>query len=100
MLRPLVALDLGILERDPVRLLVFEPADIFFHDLFNGNALKLLWARMPCNAHDTILRAGYRKSRLAGGDAELNNGRIDGVTQCAFDHRANQRLPIIPAGMN
>src|SRR5262249_3402136 len=100
MLCAFVAFDLGILERGPVRLLVFEPADILFHDLLNGNALKLFGTRMPCNAHESILRAGQRKGRLCCRGAELSNGSVDGVTQCAFDHHANQCLPVSPAGMN
>ena len=49
-LRALEALDLGVLERRPIRLFVFEAADIFFHDLFERNALELLGTRMARNA--------------------------------------------------
>ncbi len=54
-LRAFITLDFGILERRPVRLLVFEAADIFFHDLFERNALELFRARMPCSTHERIL---------------------------------------------
>ena len=55
MLRALVAFDLGVLERGPIRLLLFEAADIFFHDLFDRNALKLFRARMAGDAHGLLL---------------------------------------------
>src|SRR5690348_2007225 len=51
----LVALDLGVLECRPVRLLLAEAADEFLHDLFDWNADKLGWPGMACNAHDSLL---------------------------------------------
>src|SRR5262249_44378144 len=51
MLRPLVALDLGVLEGGPVGLAVAESAHIAFHDLFNRNPDQFLGKRMPCDAH-------------------------------------------------
>src|SRR5271155_4031579 len=47
----LVAFDLGIGERRPIRLLVPEATDIFLHDLFERNAFELFGTRMPCDAH-------------------------------------------------
>ena len=55
MLRALVAFDLGVLERRPVRLLLAEPADEFLHDLFDRHADEFRRARMPCNAHVELL---------------------------------------------
>ena len=51
-LSALEAFDLGVLESGPVRLLVFEPADIFLHDLFERNAFELLGARMSGDTHE------------------------------------------------
>src|SRR5215471_21120266 len=48
----LVALDLGVLERRPVRLLLAEAADVALHDLLDRNADELGRTRMPGNAHD------------------------------------------------
>ena len=56
-LRALIAFDLGVRERGPIGLLVFEAPDIFFHDFFEWNAFELLGARMSCNAHRRILPA-------------------------------------------
>src|SRR5262249_14428751 len=51
MLGALVALDLGILERRPIGLLLFEAADIALHDVLDRNADEFGRARMAGNAH-------------------------------------------------
>src|SRR6516165_3797103 len=51
MLGTLVALDLGILEGRPVRLLLAEAADELLHDLFDRHAHQLRRARVTGNAH-------------------------------------------------
>src|ERR1700688_5046734 len=51
----LIAFDLGVLERGPVRLLVLEAADIFFHDLFERNTFEFLRARMTGDGHGLLL---------------------------------------------
>src|SRR5690242_1872918 len=50
-LRAPIALDLGVLERGPVRLLVAEAADVLLHDLFERHADELGRTLMPCNTH-------------------------------------------------
>src|SRR5262249_3319193 len=54
-LRALVALDLGVLERRPVGLLLAEAPDILLHDLLDRHADELGRTRMTCNAHDSLL---------------------------------------------
>ena len=99
MLRAFVAVNLRVLEGGPVRRLVFESADVFFHDLFERNALKLFGARMPCDAHRTnSVCSPYRPGLFPW--RRLNNGPGDGVAQCAFDHDANQCLAVSAARMN
>jgi hypothetical protein len=51
-LSALEAFDFGVLECGPIRLLLLEAADVFFHDVFDRNALKLLGARMAGDGHD------------------------------------------------
>ena len=51
----LVAFDLGILERGPIRLLFLEAADISFHDVFDRNTFKFFRARMAGDAHGLLL---------------------------------------------
>src|SRR5580704_17875292 len=54
-LRPLVAVDLGVLEGGPVRLLVLEAADVFFHDVFERNTFEFFRARMTGDGHGLLL---------------------------------------------
>src|SRR5262245_22571752 len=54
-LRALVALDLGILEGRPIRLLLAEASDIFLHDVLDRNIDQFRRAWMPCNAHGALL---------------------------------------------
>src|SRR5262245_18520755 len=54
-LRALVAFDLGVLERRPIRLLFAKAPDVFLHDLLDRDIDQFRWARMPCNAHDLLL---------------------------------------------
>src|SRR5262249_37280303 len=58
MLRALVALDLGVLERRPIRLLLAEASDIFLHDVLDWNIDQFGRSRMPCNAHGSLLSNG------------------------------------------
>src|SRR5262245_36670783 len=51
----LIALDLGVLERCPVRLLLAEAPDVPLHDLLDRNIDQFRWTWMPCNAHGTLL---------------------------------------------
>src|SRR5262249_54973442 len=51
MLRAFVPLDLGVLERRPVRLLLAEAADEFLHDLLDRDADQFRRTLMPCDAH-------------------------------------------------
>src|SRR5262249_48383328 len=67
MLRALVALDLGILERRPIRLAVAKPGHIAVHDLFDRDPDQFLVTGMPCDAHGTTPRDGecrLRESRV------------------------------------
>src|SRR5262245_57200171 len=54
----LVALDLGVLERRPIRLLLAEASDIFLHDVLDRNIDQFRRTRMPCNAHGSLLSNG------------------------------------------
>src|SRR5229473_5885088 len=58
MLRALVALDLGILKRRPIRLAVAEPGHIAVHDLFDRDPDQFLGTGMPCGAHGPTPRDG------------------------------------------
>src|SRR5882672_3157049 len=58
MLRALVALDLGILKRRPIRLAVAEPGHIAVHDLCDRDPDQFLWTGMPCGAHGPTPRDG------------------------------------------
>src|SRR5215831_2529940 len=57
-LRALVALDLGVLERRPIRPLLAEASDIFLHDVLDRNIDQFRRTRMPCNAHRSLLSNG------------------------------------------
>src|SRR5262245_40577039 len=57
-LRALVALDLGVFERRPIRLLLAEASDIFLHDVLDRNIDQFRRTRMPCNAHGSLLSNG------------------------------------------
>src|SRR5262249_21583651 len=61
-LRALVALDLGVLERRPVGLLLAEAPDIPIHDLLDRHPDQLGRARMTCDAHGVSPRC-WRESR-------------------------------------
>jgi hypothetical protein len=54
-LRPLVALDLGVLECRPVRLLLAEAPDEFLHDVLDRDVDQLRRSRVACNAHGELL---------------------------------------------
>jgi hypothetical protein len=49
------ALDLGVLERRPVGLLLFETADKPLHDFFDRRVDQFGRPRMPCDAHGVLL---------------------------------------------
>src|ERR1700720_31454 len=51
----LVAFDLGVLEGGPVRLLVLEAADVFFHDVFERNTFEFFRARVTGDGHGLLL---------------------------------------------
>src|SRR5262249_20131597 len=51
----LITLDLGVLERCPVRLLLAEAPDVLLHDLLDRNIDQFRRTWMPCNAHGTLL---------------------------------------------
>src|SRR6185295_13196832 len=55
MLRPLEALDLGILERRPIRFPVAESCDVSVEDSFKRSSLQFLRTGMSCNAHMVLL---------------------------------------------
>src|SRR5262245_38010324 len=57
-LRALVAFDLGVLERRPIRLLLAKAPDVFLHDFFDRNIDQFRRARMACNAHGLLLWNG------------------------------------------
>src|SRR5262245_30343146 len=57
-LRALVALDLGVLERRPIRPLLAEASDIFLHDVLDRNIDQFRRTRMSCNAHRSLLSNG------------------------------------------
>src|SRR5262249_18988956 len=57
-LRALIALDLGVLERCPVRPLLAEAPDVLLHDLLDRNIDQFRRAWMTCNAHGTLLSVG------------------------------------------
>src|SRR5262249_6267631 len=57
-LRAFVALDLGVFERRPIRLLLAEASDIFLHDVLDRNIDQFRRTRMPCNAHGSLLSNG------------------------------------------
>src|SRR5262249_57437530 len=54
MLRAFVALDLGVLECRPIRLLLAEASDIFLHDVLDRNIDQFRRTRMSCNAHGSL----------------------------------------------
>src|SRR5262249_26661148 len=56
--RAFVALDLGVFERRPIRLLLAEASDIFLHDVLDRNIDQFRRTRMPCNAHGSLLSNG------------------------------------------
>src|ERR1700682_1610787 len=51
----LITFNLGVLEGGPVRLLVLEAADVFFHDVFERDTFKFLRARMTGDGHGSLL---------------------------------------------
>src|SRR5262249_9516615 len=82
----LVALDLGVLERRPIRLLLFEAADVFLHDLFDRNADELSRARMPCNAHGVspLCQPESRRPPAAPSNGRITNSAYRMATACAI----------------
>src|ERR1700688_2160916 len=67
MLGALVAFDLGILERRPIRLLLAEAADEFLHDVFDRHIQELRRTRVSCNAHGWLLRSIHGVTPRVGG---------------------------------
>src|SRR6516225_9663164 len=57
-LRALVALDLGVFERRPIRFLLAKAPDIFLHDVLDRNIDQFRRTRMSCNAHGSLLSNG------------------------------------------
>src|SRR5262249_59440471 len=79
-LRALVALDLGVLECRPVRLLLAEAPDIFLHDVLEGNIDQFRRTLMPCNAHGSLLlkrRKYCVESMLSWRNASMKRAGLD-----------------------
>src|SRR5262245_57583961 len=75
-LRALVAFDLGVLERRPIRLLLAKAPDVFLHDLLDRNIDQFRRARMACNAHGLLLWNGdcWAKRMLAPSGSSTTRG--------------------------
>src|SRR5262249_57502473 len=85
-LRALVALDLGVLECRPVRLLLAEACDIFLHDVLEGNPDQFRRTLMPCNAHGSLLlkrRKYYAESMLSWRNASMKRAGRHGLDRNA-----------------
>src|SRR5215471_13942754 len=63
-LRTLVAFDLGVLERRPIRFLLAKAPDIFLHDVLDRNIDQFRRARMSCNAHGSLLSVSRMFRRI------------------------------------
>src|SRR5262245_12254618 len=82
-LRALVALDLGVLVRRPIRLLLAKAPDVLLHDLIDRNIDQFRRARMPCNAHGlNSCGLGLLGGAYACAERLVNDARWRGAT-CA-----------------